>query len=197
MFGERDTTERFDQARRVAGPIAGPDGDGAATGAIRGLPDARTVCDRVRFEREAERGTSESVQGRTASANRGGPGAVLGAAQAVWSVNAVTGSRALKDHRVRSAGRLVIGDGPSDSRNERWAERRRPPLGRERDLAGILSALTDRRVENRVWLTRRRPRRRRAPRRRSVPMPGSSGRPRPVGRTWRRGMACRASARSM
>jgi alkaline phosphatase D len=47
----------------------------------------------------------------------------------------------------------VIGDGPSDSRNEGWANGDGSLLGRERELAGILSALTDRRVENPVWLT--------------------------------------------
>ena len=64
MVVEWDTTERFDRARRVAGPVVGPATDHAATVAIAGLPDAQTVCYRVRFERQAARGDSAWVAGR-------------------------------------------------------------------------------------------------------------------------------------
>src|SRR5262249_9966207 len=52
---------------RVAVPVVGPAGDHAATVAIDGLPDAQTVCYRVRFEREAARGDSAWVAGRFAT----------------------------------------------------------------------------------------------------------------------------------
>ena len=58
LIVEWDTTERFGNPRRVAGPVVTPDGDHAATIAIDGLPHAQTIAVRARFEREAERGTS-------------------------------------------------------------------------------------------------------------------------------------------
>lgn len=54
---EWDTTERFSRPRRVQGPSVAPDGDFAATVPITGLPDAQRVFVRVRFDREAARGT--------------------------------------------------------------------------------------------------------------------------------------------
>ena len=67
MVVEWDTTERFTRPRRVTGPVVGPASDGAATVALDGLPDAQTVCYRVRFEREAARGASRWVAGRFAT----------------------------------------------------------------------------------------------------------------------------------
>src|SRR3954468_113638 len=67
MLVEWDTSETFSQPRRVAGPVVGPATDHAATVAIDGLPDAQTVCYRVRFEREAARGASPWVPGRFAT----------------------------------------------------------------------------------------------------------------------------------
>ena len=67
MVVEWDTTERFTRPRRVGGPVVGPAGDHAATVAIDGLPDAQTVCYRVRFEREAARGASTWAAGRFAT----------------------------------------------------------------------------------------------------------------------------------
>ncbi len=58
LIVEWDTTERFGNPRRVAGPVVTPDHDHAATIAIDGLPEAQTIAVRARFEREAERGTS-------------------------------------------------------------------------------------------------------------------------------------------
>jgi alkaline phosphatase D len=55
---EWDTTERFARPRRVQGPDVTPDGDLTATAPITGLPDAQRVFVRVRFAREAARGTS-------------------------------------------------------------------------------------------------------------------------------------------
>jgi len=55
---EWDTTERFATARRVVGPIVTPEGDHAANVPLVGLPDAQTIHVRVRFDREAARGTS-------------------------------------------------------------------------------------------------------------------------------------------
>jgi len=64
MLVEWDTSERFARPRRVAGPVVGPTSDHAATIALDGLPDAQTVCYRVRFEREAARGASAWAEGR-------------------------------------------------------------------------------------------------------------------------------------
>jgi alkaline phosphatase D len=338
MVVEWDTTERFDHPRRIAGPVVGPASDHAATVAIDGLPDAQTVCYRVRFEREAARGDSAWVAGRFATprgdrfrmvwtgdtcgqgfgrnpewggmpgyramreaepavflhsgdmiyadnpilaehklpdgriwrnatservarvaealddfrarfaynleddhvralaaevpivaqwddhethnnwwpgqileddryrserrasvlsararqamiewtpvppgrvhrvihygplldvivldcrsfrtpndANRGETGEMLGAAQARWFVDAVAGSRARwKLIACDQPIGLVIGDGPNDSRNEGFANGEGPPLGRERELAGILAALRERGARNLVWVT--------------------------------------------
>jgi alkaline phosphatase D len=338
MLLEWDTTEAFAQPRRIAGPVVGPDGDHAATVALTGLPDAQTLCYRVRFEREAARGASSWVNGRFATPrpdafrfawtgdtcgqgfgrnpewgglrgyaairkaapafllnsgdliyadnpilpeqrladgriwrnvsnecvarvaqtlddfrerfaynldddhvralarevpiiaqwddhethnnwwpgqeldderyraernastlagharramlewlpvpagpvhrivhygplldvivldcrsfrtanddNRGDGGAMLGTEQARWFVDAVAGSRASwKIIACDQPVGLVIGDGPNDSRNEGFANGDGPPLGRERELAGILSALRERGVRNVAWLT--------------------------------------------
>jgi alkaline phosphatase D len=56
---EWDTSERFGNPRRVAGPVVTADHDFATTLAIENLPrDAQTIRVRARFEREAERGAS-------------------------------------------------------------------------------------------------------------------------------------------
>jgi alkaline phosphatase D len=87
-------------------------------------------------------------------ANRGDTGAMLGAAQAAWLVETAAASRAR--WRIIACDQpigLVIGDGPNDSRNEGFANGDGPPLGRERELAGILAALRERGVRNLAWLT--------------------------------------------
>ncbi|NVB83083.1 MAG: alkaline phosphatase [Kofleriaceae bacterium] len=56
MIVEWDTTDRFANPRRVAGPVVTQETGLAATMSIDGLPDAQTVFVRARFEREAERG---------------------------------------------------------------------------------------------------------------------------------------------
>ena len=59
LIVEWDTTERFANPRRIAGPVVTPDGDHAATLAIDGLArDGQTIAVRARFEREAARGAS-------------------------------------------------------------------------------------------------------------------------------------------
>lgn len=64
MVVEWDTSERFAQPRRVAGPVVGPDADDTAQVPLTGLPDGQTIAYRVRFEREAARGASAWVSGR-------------------------------------------------------------------------------------------------------------------------------------
>lgn len=87
-------------------------------------------------------------------ANRGGGGAMLGADQARWFVDAVAGSSAAwKIIACDQPVGLVIGDGPDDVRNEGFANGEGPPLGRERELAGILAALRERGARDVVWLT--------------------------------------------
>lgn len=87
-------------------------------------------------------------------ANRGDTGAMLGAAQARWFVDAVSTSRARwKIIACDQPLGLVIVDGPNDARNEGFANGDGPPLGRERELAGIFAELRDRRVRDLIWLT--------------------------------------------
>jgi alkaline phosphatase D len=86
--------------------------------------------------------------------NRGDTGVMLGAAQARWFVDAVAGSRARwKIIACDQPIGLVIGDGPGNTRNEGFANGDGPPLGRERELAGILAQLRDRGARNLAWLT--------------------------------------------
>jgi alkaline phosphatase D len=59
LIVEWDTSERFGNPRRIAGPVVTADHDFATTLAIENLPrDAQTISVRARFEREAERGAS-------------------------------------------------------------------------------------------------------------------------------------------
>ncbi len=66
MIVEWDTSERFATPRRLAGPVVSPATGHAATLAIRGLPAGETIAYRVRFEREAARGTGAWASGRFA-----------------------------------------------------------------------------------------------------------------------------------
>lgn len=91
-------------------------------------------------------------------ANRGDasapPAAMLGAAQARWLVEAIASSRARwKVVACDQPLSLVIGDGPGDARQEGYANGDGPPLGRERELASVLSQLRQRAVADVVWLT--------------------------------------------
>jgi alkaline phosphatase D len=86
--------------------------------------------------------------------NRGDTGAMLGAAQARWLVDALAGSTARwKIVACDQPISLVIGDGPGDLRQEGYANGAGPPLGRERELASVLAELKHRNVANIVWLT--------------------------------------------
>jgi len=87
-------------------------------------------------------------------ANRGDTGAMLGPAQAAWLVDTLAGSRARwKLVACDQPLSLVITDGPHDERQEGFANGDGPPLGRERELAGVLAELQRRRVANVVWVT--------------------------------------------
>lgn len=86
--------------------------------------------------------------------NRGETGAMLGAAQARWLVDALSTSRARwKIVACDQPIALVIGDGPGDTRQEGYGNGDGPPLGREKELAGVLSALAQRNVTGVTWLT--------------------------------------------
>lgn len=63
MVIEWATTESFADAVRVAGPVVGAATDGTGRAWLRGLPGGQTICYRVRFEREAARGTSQWAVG--------------------------------------------------------------------------------------------------------------------------------------
>ncbi len=87
-------------------------------------------------------------------ANRGESGAMLGAAQARWLVDALSTSRARwKVVACDQPIALVIGDGPGDTRQEGYGNGDGPPLGREKELASVLSELARRNVTGVIWLT--------------------------------------------
>lgn len=64
MIVEWDTTTTFANARRVAGDVVTPERDLCGTVEISNLPIGQTILYRVRFDREAERGTSAWAEGR-------------------------------------------------------------------------------------------------------------------------------------
>ncbi len=64
MLVEWDTTDRFDDPRRVTGPVVGESSDHCGVTAIVDLPEAQTVVYRVKFERESARGASPWSQGQ-------------------------------------------------------------------------------------------------------------------------------------
>jgi alkaline phosphatase D len=91
---------------------------------------------------------------RTANDTLGTDGAMFGAAQARWLVDALSRSRARwKIVACDQPLALVIGDGPDDVRFEGFASGAPEPTGRERELAGVLIELARRKIENVVWLT--------------------------------------------
>jgi len=86
--------------------------------------------------------------------NRGETGTMLGTAQAAWLVEQLASSKARwKIVACDQPIALVIGDGPGDARQEGYANGVGPPLGREKELAGVLAALAARGVTGVVWLT--------------------------------------------
>jgi len=87
-------------------------------------------------------------------ANRGDNGAMLGAPQAAWLVEQLAASRARwKIVACDQPLSLVIPDGKANDRQEGFANSDGPPLGREKELAGVLAALAGKSVRNTVWLT--------------------------------------------
>jgi alkaline phosphatase D len=87
--------------------------------------------------------------------DRGAAGAMLGAAQARWLVDALAASRARwKIVAIDQPISLVVPDGRHGERREAYANGDDgPPLGRERELAGVLAELRARHVQDVVWLT--------------------------------------------
>ena len=85
-------------------------------------------------------------------ANRGETGAMLGAAQAAWLVETLAASKARwKLVACDQPIALVIRDGDNQ---EGWTNGDPgAPLGRERELAGVLSGLKARGVRNVAWIT--------------------------------------------
>ncbi|MCE9579556.1 MAG: alkaline phosphatase D family protein [Deltaproteobacteria bacterium] len=85
-------------------------------------------------------------------ANRGATGAMLGAAQAAWLRDALIGSRARwKIVAIDQPFTIAIADGDAQEGFANADDG--PPLGRERELAGVLAALRAARVKNVVWVT--------------------------------------------
>jgi len=86
--------------------------------------------------------------------NRGDGGIMFGAPQAAWLVEQLAASKARwKIVACDQPLSLVIPDGAKNERQEGFANGDGPPLGREKELAGILAALAQRGVKNTVWLT--------------------------------------------
>lgn len=63
MQVEWSTTDRFDTARRVQGPLVDPARDLTGHAALAGLPAGQTIHYRIKFEREAARGASAWAMG--------------------------------------------------------------------------------------------------------------------------------------
>jgi alkaline phosphatase D len=79
---------------------------------------------------------------------------MLGEAQARWLVDTLARSRAKwKIVACDQPLGLVIPDGPNGERQEGYANGDGPPLGRELELAAVLSGLATRGVKNVAWLT--------------------------------------------
>lgn len=84
----------------------------------------------------------------------GAPGAMFGAAQATWLVDAVAASTARwKLVACDQPLALLIDDGPSGRKREGFANGDPTASGRERELAGVLAELARRKVANVVWVT--------------------------------------------
>jgi alkaline phosphatase D len=91
---------------------------------------------------------------RTPNDDGHGDGAMFGAAQARWFVDAVAASQARwKLIACDQPLALVIEDGPGGARQEGFADAAPAAGGRERELAGILAELAARQVRNVVWVT--------------------------------------------
>ena len=88
-------------------------------------------------------------------ANTGEHRAMMGAPQAQWLVEQLAASTARwKIVACDQPLALVIGDGPGDTQHEGYANGLSgAPLGREKELAGVLAQLKARGVQNVVWLT--------------------------------------------
>jgi alkaline phosphatase D len=85
--------------------------------------------------------------------NLGAGGAMLGAAQARWLVDALATSRARwKIVACDQPFTLAIGDGPTAQEGFANGDDG-PPRGRERELAGVLAQLRAARARNIVWVT--------------------------------------------
>ena len=67
LMVEWSTGANFDKATRVAGPLVGPDSDFTGMVPLTNLPPGQTIVYRLRFEREASRGTSAWAYGRFAT----------------------------------------------------------------------------------------------------------------------------------
>jgi len=86
--------------------------------------------------------------------NRGAARSLMGEAQARWLVDTLARSRAKwKIVACDQPLGLVIPDGPNGERQEGYANGAGPPLGRELELAAVLSGLATRGVKNVHWLT--------------------------------------------
>ena len=86
--------------------------------------------------------------------NRGGRRAMMGETQARWLVETLASSRAKwKIVACDQPLGVVIPDGPNGERQEGYGNGPGPALGRELELAEVLSGLAARGVKNVVWLT--------------------------------------------
>jgi alkaline phosphatase D len=100
-----------------------------------------------------------SYRGANSANRQAAPGPetrMLGAAQIDWFKRALAGSRATwKIIASDMPLGLVIGDGQQDGvpRYEGWANGAGGPLGREHELADLLSFLRAQRLRNLVWIT--------------------------------------------
>jgi alkaline phosphatase D len=121
MQVEWATTSDFAQVRGVSGPHVGPASDHTGTVALEGLPAGQTIHYRIRFTREAARGTSAWVSGRfrTPRADRirfAWSGDVCGQGFGInpsWGgLQCYAGLRAIEPDFFLHSGDMIYADGP-------------------------------------------------------------------------------------
>ncbi len=102
-------------------------------------------------ERSYRAANSHNRQAAASAATR-----MLGPAQLAWAKNALLGSKATWKIIVSSMPLgLIVGDGQRDGQPvfEAWANGDGPPLGREHEIAELLSFMKRHGIRNTVWIT--------------------------------------------
>lgn len=148
-YSQRDASQLAAYGRQAAfewTPIGRGNAAASATPAIQRVVSYGPLLDVVVVDLRSFRTPNDD--------NRGDKRAMMGDAQARWLVDTLAGSRAKwKIVACDQPLGLVIPDGPNGERREGYGNGEGPPLGRELELAAVLSGLASRGVKNIAWLT--------------------------------------------